>query len=534
MTVLPIVARELGVAARRPGTYWFRFWAAGVTLALFVFPCLTSDETITELGPGLFMFLSIVVLCLCLVSGVFLTADSLSMEKREGTLGLLFLTDLKGYDVVLGKMAANSLHAFFGLLAVFPVLALPLLSGGLSVGEFWRIMLVFLLTLYFSLGIGMLVSAVSHEGRRAMAITFGVTALLAGMLPALWQLYSLFNGSASISALLWPSPIYAYTRGFDDSYNVRFGPEDYRNAVLTLFLIASACVVGASLLLPRLWQKGSTSDATKERGRLAFFPAARSRRAPLGQANPFAWLARGDRAAQSGWMRMLALPGVLWLLTLVVCLGRNGNRYFLFTILLVLGMHFIVKVMIAMESGRRFHQDKQSGALELLLATPLPAKDIVSGQQAGLRAQFDGALWAVTVANILTLCGYFVISAQQPGGDAEETATLIEFFLGSTVVLWTDASALYWTGMWRGLTAKKHPRSAVATWGLVIAPPWLFAFFLICTAPIWGSGLNQGGFMFLTFLWYGAGVVVDIACIGWAKSNLTSSFRAVVSERYQG
>ena len=29
------------------------------------------------------------------------TADSLSAEKREGTLGLLFLTDLRGYDVVL-------------------------------------------------------------------------------------------------------------------------------------------------------------------------------------------------------------------------------------------------------------------------------------------------------------------------------------------------------------------------------------------------------------------------------------------------
>jgi ABC-type transport system involved in cytochrome c biogenesis permease component len=168
MTVLPIVARELGVAARRPGTYWFRFWAAGVALALFTFPCLTSRETITELGPGLFVFLSVIVLCLCMLSGVFLTADSLSAEKREGTLGLLFLTDLRGYDVVLGKMTANSLHAFFGLLAVFPVLALPLLSGGLSPGEFWRTLLVFLVTLFYSLGIGMLVSAISREGRLAM------------------------------------------------------------------------------------------------------------------------------------------------------------------------------------------------------------------------------------------------------------------------------------------------------------------------------------------------------------------------------
>ena len=45
-----------------------------------------------------------------LVAGRRFTADCLSEEKREGTLGLLFLTDLKGYDVVLGKVAATSLY----------------------------------------------------------------------------------------------------------------------------------------------------------------------------------------------------------------------------------------------------------------------------------------------------------------------------------------------------------------------------------------------------------------------------------------
>jgi len=35
-------------------------------------------------------------------------------------------------------------------------------------------------------------------------------------------------------------------------------------------------------------------------------------------------------------------------------------------------------------------------------------------------------------------------------------------------------------------------------------------------------------------VWYGAGVVVDLACIGWARSHLEKSFRAIVSERFQG
>ena len=51
----------------------------------------------------LFTVLNAIAFIFCLLAGVFLTADCLSEEKREGTLGLLFLTSLKGYDVVLGK-----------------------------------------------------------------------------------------------------------------------------------------------------------------------------------------------------------------------------------------------------------------------------------------------------------------------------------------------------------------------------------------------------------------------------------------------
>ena len=35
-----------------------------------------------------------------------MTADCLSEEKREGTLGLLFLTDLRGYDIVVSSSSA--------------------------------------------------------------------------------------------------------------------------------------------------------------------------------------------------------------------------------------------------------------------------------------------------------------------------------------------------------------------------------------------------------------------------------------------
>src|SRR6184192_2915928 len=171
MTFLPIVDRELRVAARRPATYWTRlvFAIAGagiVSLALLF--AAAAQTGASGIGGWLFYFLSLLALGFSAFAGVFLTADCLSEEKREGTLGLLFLTPLKGYDVVCGKLIATSLHAFYGLLGILPLLALPLLIGGVSVGEFWRLTLALVTTLFFSLALGMFVSAVSHDSRESL------------------------------------------------------------------------------------------------------------------------------------------------------------------------------------------------------------------------------------------------------------------------------------------------------------------------------------------------------------------------------
>src|SRR5262245_7895437 len=126
MTFLPIVARELRVAARRPSTSLLRFSAAiiAVVIWLGLLGGRYSNASPAQTGETLFSALSSVLFILSLSAGVFLTADSLSSEKREGTLGLLFLTDLKGYDVVLGKLVSTSLKSAYAMLGAFPVLAL--------------------------------------------------------------------------------------------------------------------------------------------------------------------------------------------------------------------------------------------------------------------------------------------------------------------------------------------------------------------------------------------------------------------------
>src|SRR5262245_39121664 len=153
MNTLPIVARELRVVARRRNTFLIRVAVAFIAIAVVAWMALTSPagRPPHEAGRDIFGTLSVLAFVFCLMAGIRTTADCISCEKRDGTLGLLFLTDLKGYDVVTGKLAATSLGVVYALGAIFPVLALPLLLGGITAKEAGWMMLTLLNTLFFSL-----------------------------------------------------------------------------------------------------------------------------------------------------------------------------------------------------------------------------------------------------------------------------------------------------------------------------------------------------------------------------------------------
>ena len=104
MTFRPIIERELRGGARRKNTRRLRVWttvAAIVVAAGFLLfaPALRG----AQIGKLLFQILTVYGFALGLFAGVFVTSDCLSEEKRQGTLGLLFLTDLNSRGVVLGK-----------------------------------------------------------------------------------------------------------------------------------------------------------------------------------------------------------------------------------------------------------------------------------------------------------------------------------------------------------------------------------------------------------------------------------------------
>src|SRR6266536_3063732 len=220
MTVLPIVERELRVAARRPGTYWLRVTAAFVAIALFGWVLLTllRDQVPSAMhGRYLFRALFGFAFAYCLFIGARLTADCLSEEKRDGTLGLLFLTDLKGYDVVLGKLAATSLNSVYALLAILPVISLPVQLGGVAASELWQSTLVLLNTMFFSLAAGIFVSTLSRNERKAMFATVFV-ALLAMFGPFILTIVLAISFSLQIDDVRDIWPVLALSPGYGLGY----------------------------------------------------------------------------------------------------------------------------------------------------------------------------------------------------------------------------------------------------------------------------------------------------------------------------
>jgi len=124
-----ILDRELKIAARQKSTRISRTLAPFLLATIWFIVCWTgSVRSAQQLGFQTLIATSILALAGALFAGAFLTADSISSEKREGTLGLLFLTHLRPADVILGKFFSTFTQAFYVLLAIFPVLALPLMA----------------------------------------------------------------------------------------------------------------------------------------------------------------------------------------------------------------------------------------------------------------------------------------------------------------------------------------------------------------------------------------------------------------------
>lgn len=533
MTFLPIVERELRVASRRRGTYWNRAVSALVAILVCGWLLLVSTrEPVREIGKLLFSILSGLFFFSSLLVGIRHTADALSEEKREGTLGLLFLTDLRGYDVVLGKLAATSLNALYGLLAIFPVMAIPLLLGGVSGAEFWRMTLVLTNTLFFSLSAGLFLSSVSRSARKAMSGTFLLVLLINGISPALGAFVAYLKDANVVNEwFLIPSAAYAYSLAFDLLYRTR--SELFATSVGITHAMSWVLLLLASVAARRSWQDkpaGARKVRLRARWQQWSYGNAAERKAfrtRLLNASPCYWLSGRQRLKPALVWAFVGLMGCLWFWGYLKWRGdwTTEATYIVTAVIL----HTTIKLWAASESCQKLGPDYRSGALELLLSTPLTVREILRGQLLSLRRQF---LWPVVFVALVDFV--FMMAGIKEVGTGDRDFW-IWLWLAGIAVFVADVYTLGWAGLWIGLTAKHANRAASATVARVLILPWLMFVGVVIGLSfmnLWNRVGNESGFML--GLWFGASAVVDLFFLLWSRHRLHHDLRVLATQRYVG
>ena len=538
MTFLPIVERELRVTARRRATYWSRLGAAGLAFVLFAMVVVVfefNDGTVsfgTTMGPMLFGIFSWLSFAFVAVAGVFLTSDALSEEKREGTLGLLFLTDLRGYDVVIGKLLSTSLTAAYALMAAFPVIGISFLLGGVTGAEFWRLVLVLFNTMFFSLTIGLFVSALSRDGQRAMNGTVLLCTLFLALLPTLDWAMAGWDDTKFVARLSLASPGYTFSQADQFRFS-NFWPSFAVTHLLGWLFLAAACVIA-----PRAWQetssvKGSGANSRAQRRRFGAPMKRLALRQRLLAENPVRWL-----AARDGWLRKFqwmillgigALFALLGLTTsgLSALAGIASGSIWLLALLVIL--------LVASQASRFLVEAMRSGTIELLLATPLCPQQIVRGQFWALRRVFLGP--ALVVMLLMTAASMAqMIAIEQMNANSNATMGP-EFYLMQIVSMLsflitfsTGLMATAWFGMWMGLTTKKANVAVFKTIVFVQILPTVALWFVLMLIYVTGSFFMSGQWYWLPeALTSCLAVAADLAFIHLARKKLLTQFRELAT-----
>lgn len=456
MNVWPVFLRELRAESRRGVNYWLRLLGAGVLLATVVLFAINWGGFDKNSGGILFSRLNLVLFGAIWLVVPLMTADCLSREKREGTLGLLFLTSLRPGQVVLAKALVHVLRALILFLAATPVLVIPVIMGGVGWKEVLRAVLLDLGAIGLALSAGILASSWATRFNRAFILAFVISSLSGFLfitvhgLARTLQLFQTYNIQLRLTTFM--SQMASFYQSRLEMVYVIVGPSGYATPVgltavdqVTLWLAAG--LLGFSLLaaavtmfwaarrLAKTWSGEPSS--MKQAQRIAFWSRLRFGRGWLQRSNgrtldrnPIRWLQEWSwqtRLTKWGWC--LALVVIETGLLLLLPLGMFFDAQYLLAIALTLGLSF--------SAATSFQNERQSGAIELLLVTPIHEGQIIWGCLAGL-----WWMYALSVVLLSAITFGFV-------KDSVMAVTLVMDYLAVPVIgFYFSLTRLHYLGAW--------------------------------------------------------------------------------------
>lgn len=363
-------------------------------------------------GSEVFAWVHRVVLVAIWVLVPLMSCDCLSHEKRDGTLGLLFLTNLKAGEIVLAKAAAHGLRALTVWLAVVPIIGVPLLMGGLDWREIMISCCIAFGSICAALGLGLLASALSRRIGGAVSLA---TMFAPGAHVVFYVLVTLIVPALLARRMIWNEDVLAsplqlgvvLTWNVEEVWRELLGPMNKQPVatlvsvfcipVAALLFLYCACTILIAPIIRRNWQdKPKTKRQTEVEN---FFCK------PLFWTGVFRWwMRRSLERNPIGWLEKRSWSGRIaswvWLAVMIsfasalAYTSASRGDFEGFNVLM-----WMLLASIAYVAAGSFRRERETGALELILVTPLSERQIISGRLRGLWSQFlpTFAIWVAVV-----------------------------------------------------------------------------------------------------------------------------------------
>lgn len=514
MVIFSIIHRELIGAARKRATYLARSASAGIAVVVFAIVFATHHSSMWRLGNDLLQVIALFAFVEAFIAGARFTSDCISEEKREGTIGLLFLTHMSALEVVVGKLVTRSLGAIYNLTAIMPVFWLCILVGGVTWRQIIAITILLFSTTIFSLSCGIYVSCRGMHEKQVLIGSLALPSVVYVLPLMLWSIVNLISqDNPAVQTLLLLSPIYAHKSAL---YNLT--PGLFYTCAWVALLSLLFVLLGArrlkqtSLSVAEESYGHNTSRERRIRRRRHRFIRHKS----LSWVNPAEWLTRHKQNQRSYFaFCMVALLFGLIVRILLISKAFYGPPVAIFGTYF---LHATYKFMVTAEAARQLNHDRRSGALELLLCTPLTPNAIVSGVYRSTQHLLRPAAICLAICNLTWM------------SDREFFNDVGVFLPCSVILIFADTFALIWSGMAKGLRGESYVKSVMRAYLQVMLLPiaFLLIFFSFGTGM---AGISKEELSLVIVLWTGMSILFDVYRRRQNRAEL-AHFRKIASGDY--
>jgi hypothetical protein len=525
MVISPLIERELQRALRKRWPHRVRVIAAigSCLLAFFAYAASNQFPTPSASGRWLFFTISTVILILCAFSGPLLTSLSLREEKRTRMLDLLLLSKVGPLGILLSKLLTHSNPTIQILLSSLPIVAIPMLLGGVSSAEVYRMGILCLSTLALSSITGLYAASVCHSGKSA--------AILSGMILATTSLGSYIvdrigSGVEGVYAL--PGLIQAFATTSDLAQGI--SPLTFWTSIQSMIVLTGGFFVLAIRQLPR----ATLDEAPRLKPKLwSTFAGNRTlsatRRYQSIRRNPTKWL-----GSKRQWnplpaflfivTTMLMIAGFLYLQTWFR-LPKTHLHLLAFPFL----AHTVFKFMLTAKATQLISECRRTGEMEILLSTPLRTDKIYSGFRTATLNGFRKLILFVILTDVATL----VFSSIRLNASGQDQI-LWMLTWGMIVMLAVDTWALLWIGLWEGSRSKNTINAYFRTLRTALVYPLIGFLATVGFAPVMFAYTptpgNEDSLLVGAILWWWiVGFLIKAPLTFSAIRSLSDHFRSAIS-----